>query len=111
MGTYGWLISVHPPLVVALVFVFIISFTITAAYNVLNVLIVDLYYSTPATAMAANNLVRCLLGAGATAVVRPMIQRRGSMWTYLAVAMAIVSVSPLLGAVYWRGMAWRNGRK
>lgn len=76
----------------------------------MNVLIVDLYYSTPATAMAANNLVRCFLGAGATAVVRPMIRRWGDMWTYFIVADVMVSVSPLLGVVYWRGMRWRKAR-
>lgn len=76
----------------------------------MNVLIVDLYYSTPATAMAANNLVRCFLGAGATAVVRPMIRKWGNVWTYLIVAGAMASVAPLLGVVYWKGMQWRRAR-
>jgi hypothetical protein len=48
----------------------------------MNILIVDLYYETPATAMAANNLVRCFLGAGAAATVNPLIQRMGVQWTY-----------------------------
>ncbi|OQE06387.1 hypothetical protein PENVUL_c018G01925 [Penicillium vulpinum] len=72
---YGVLIPLEPPLLVALAVVFVICFCITAAYNVMNILIVDLYYETPATAMAANNLVRCFLGAGAAAMVNPLIRR------------------------------------
>ncbi|KXG51977.1 Major facilitator superfamily domain, general substrate transporter [Penicillium griseofulvum] len=75
MIVYGVLIPLRAPLLVALTVVFIICFCITAAYNVMNILIVDLYYETPATAMAANNLVRCFLGAGAAAVVNPLIKQ------------------------------------
>lgn len=76
----------------------------------MNVLIVDLYYTTPATAMAANNLVRCFLGAAATAVIHPMILKWGNRTTYLAVAGTMLSVSPLLGMVYWKGQVWRRRR-
>jgi multidrug resistance protein len=107
---YGTLIESKPALSVALALVFLISFCITAAYNVMNVLLVDLYYTTPATAMAANNLVRCFLGAAATAVIHPMIQKWGNRITYWAVAGAILSVSPLLGMVYWKGLGWRRKR-
>ncbi|KAH1274069.1 hypothetical protein KXW98_005621 [Aspergillus fumigatus] len=88
---YGALIESKPPLNIALALVLLISFCITAAYNVMNVLIVDLYYTTPATAMAANNLVRCFLGAAATAVIHPMILKWGNRTTYLAVAGAMLS--------------------
>ncbi|GFN21317.1 putative MFS efflux transporter [Aspergillus tubingensis] len=70
--SYSALMSLATPtLSHALVLIFAISFSITAAYNIMNILIVDLYYSTPATAMAANNLVRCFLGAAATGLVHP----------------------------------------
>ncbi|RHZ63777.1 uncharacterized protein CDV56_107771 [Aspergillus thermomutatus] len=107
---YGALIEREPTLNVSLALVFLISFCITAAYNVMNVLIVDLYYTTPATAMAANNLVRCFLGAAATAIIHPMIQRWGNQTTYWAVAGAMLSVIPLLGLVYWKGLGWRRSR-
>ena len=38
---------------------------------------VDINKETPATAVAANNLFRCLMGAGATAVANPLIDRIG----------------------------------
>lgn len=74
----------------------------------MNVLIVDLYYETPATAMAANNLVRCFLGAGAAAVVNPLINRIGVQWTYCFVSGAIFLVIPLLAIVYFQGWNWRK---
>ncbi|RAK94057.1 citrate synthase [Aspergillus costaricaensis CBS 115574] len=81
--SYSALMSLATPtLSHALVLIFAISFSITAAYNIMNILIVDLYYSTPATAMAANNLVRCFLGAAATGLVHPAVVRWGTGWTY-----------------------------
>lgn len=88
--------------------VFTICFCITAAYNVMNILIVDLYCSTPATAMAANNLVRCSLGAGAAAVVNPLINKVGVQWTYGIVAGNLLAVTPLLMLVYAKGWSWRR---
>ncbi|KAJ5371609.1 hypothetical protein N7517_003615 [Penicillium concentricum] len=105
---YGVLMPFKPPLLVALIVVFIICFCITAAYNVMNILIVDLYYETPATAMAANNLVRCFLGAGAAAVVNPLIKRIGVQWTYYFVSGAVALVTPILGIVYLQGWEWRK---
>lgn len=74
----------------------------------MNILIVDLYYETPATAMAANNLVRCFLGAGAAAVANPLIKRIGVQWTYCFVSGAIVLVTPILSIVYFQGWEWRK---
>ncbi|KAJ5153629.1 uncharacterized protein N7500_009068 [Penicillium coprophilum] len=105
---YGVLMTLKPPLLVALIVVFVICFCITAAYNVMNILIVDLYYETPATAMAANNLVRCFLGAGAAAVVNPLIKWIGVQWTYCLVSGAIALITPILSIVYVQGWEWRK---
>ncbi|KAH8668901.1 major facilitator superfamily domain-containing protein, partial [Xylariales sp. PMI_506] len=43
----------------------------------LNTLVVDTHQDTPATATAANNLFRCLLSAGGTAVAPLIIERIG----------------------------------
>ena len=98
------------PLWAALLMIFVICVSITAAYNVMNVLIVDLYYTTPATAMAANNLVRCSLGAGAAAAVNPFIEIIGVRWTYCAVSGLLLSTSPLLLLVYLKGWDWRRAQ-
>ncbi|KJK65957.1 EcCSAthCS-perlike [Aspergillus parasiticus SU-1] len=85
-----------PPLVLTLTLIFTISFNLTAIYNILNILLVDLHYTTPATIMATNNLVRCFLGAAATALVHPCIQRWGVRATYCLVAIVVLGVVPLL---------------
>ncbi|KAE8344410.1 hypothetical protein BDV24DRAFT_171877 [Aspergillus arachidicola] len=84
-----------PPLTLTLTLIFTISFTLTAIYNILNILLVDLHYTTPATIMATNNLVRCFLGAAATALVHPCIQHWGVRATYCGVAIVVLSVVPL----------------
>ncbi|OOF91576.1 hypothetical protein ASPCADRAFT_399934 [Aspergillus carbonarius ITEM 5010] len=98
-----------PPLWHGLALIFTISFAITAAYNIMNILIVDLYYATPATAMAANNLVRCILGAGATGLVHPAILRWGTGRTYGVVGGVVGGIVCLLLVVYVKGMGWRQG--
>ncbi|KAJ5179281.1 hypothetical protein N7492_002491 [Penicillium capsulatum] len=108
IAIYGVLLARTLPLSAVLVVVFAICYCITAAYNVVNVLIVDLYYTTPATAMAANNLVRCFLGAGAAAAVNPMISKLDVQWTYLIVFFALVATIPLLLLVYAKGLDWRR---
>ncbi|KAE8384367.1 citrate synthase [Aspergillus alliaceus] len=84
-------INSPPPLALTLSLIFTIAFTLTATYNILNILLVDLHYTTPATVMATNNLVRCFLGAAATALVHPCMQRWGVKVTYCVAA----QISPL----------------
>lgn len=75
----------------------------------MNVLLVDLYYSTPATVMATNNLVRCFLGAASTAVVAPMIERFNNGKTYAFVSGIIGGICcPILGIVYSNAVKWRS---
>ncbi|KAJ6134725.1 hypothetical protein N7523_001047 [Penicillium sp. IBT 18751x] len=107
---YGFLMAYCAPLWATLLMVFVICVCITAAYNVMNVLIVDLYYTTPATAMAANNLVRCFLGAGAAAAVNPCIEFIGIQWTYCAVTGLLLTTCPLLLLVYFKGWGWRRAQ-
>lgn len=56
---WGWVLQVKATLAAPLVLSFIIGFCLTGSFNVLSVMLVDLYPLSPATATAANNLVRC----------------------------------------------------
>lgn len=107
---YGWHLHYEGPLWVAIIFLFAIGYTMTASYNVMNVLIVDLNYDTPATATAANNLVRCFIGAVATAVIVPLLDSLGRGRTYMIVAGVLVGSTPLSLIVYRFGMQWRRER-
>jgi hypothetical protein len=58
---FGWILDVNGPLPAALIVLFLSSFSMSVAFNVTGTLLVDFYPEAPATATAANNLVRCLL--------------------------------------------------
>lgn len=93
---WGWVLEQNPPLAAPMVLTFIVGFTMTGSFNVLNTLLVDLYPRSPATATAADNLCRCLMGAAGTAVIIPMINGMGLGWCFTFVAAVVFFTSPLL---------------
>ncbi|KEF51654.1 uncharacterized protein A1O9_12289 [Exophiala aquamarina CBS 119918] len=107
---FGWILHVDGPLPALLVILFFTSFSMSVAFNVTTTLLVDFYPKSPATASAANNLVRCLLGAGATAAVIPMIDAMGRGWTFTFLTLFLIATSPMLWVIYFRGMGWRQER-
>jgi hypothetical protein len=107
---FGWILDVNGPLPAALVVLFLSSYSMSVAFNVTGTLLVDFYPEAPATATAANNLVRCLLGAGATGVVIPILDGMGRGWTFTFLSLFLVASSPMLAAVYFWGMQWRQQR-
>lgn len=108
---FGWVMDVNGPLAAQLVILFFASFTMTIAFNVTSTLLVDFYPTKPATATAANNLARCLLGAGATAAVIPMIDAMGRGWTFTLVGLLLYATSPLIWLNFKYGMKWREERR
>jgi hypothetical protein len=74
-------------------------------------LLEDFYPKTSATATAANNLVRCLLGAGATALISPMINGMGIGWCFTFLSLVLIATSPMVWAVYFWGERWREKRR
>ncbi|RMZ82391.1 hypothetical protein DV737_g2066, partial [Chaetothyriales sp. CBS 132003] len=109
---FGWVLDAEGPLAAQLVVLFLATFHMGIAFNVTTTLLVDFYPKAPATATAANNLCRCLLGAGATAAIVPMIEsplRCGGSFSVLSGLLFVTS--PLLWVIYWRGQAWREQRR
>ena len=111
MLIYGWILEINGPLAPALVLLFFFSFSVTATFNVISTLLIDFYPRAPATATATNNLLRCLLGAGATGVITPMIDTMGRGWCFTFLSLFLVASSPMLWAIYFRGMGWREQRR
>lgn len=108
---FGWILDINGPLAAMLVILFFTAFSMSIAFNVTSTLLVDFYPKTPATATAANNLVRCLLGAGATGVVVPMINGMGRGWTFTFLSLVLLATSPIVWVNLWRGMKWREQRR
>ena len=93
---YGWALEKNAPLAVPLVLQLLIGFSFTGSYGVMSSMLVDLYPYSPAPATAADNLVRCLMGAVGTAVVIQMIDGMGRGWCFTFLAAVVFSMSPLL---------------
>ncbi|EED18835.1 MFS efflux transporter, putative [Talaromyces stipitatus ATCC 10500] len=110
IAAYGWLLHFEMPLKVAILFLFLIGYFMTASYNVMNLLIVDLNYEAPATATAANNFVRCFIGAASTAGIIPLLEYMGRGPSYTILAAICASMTPLSIVVYIFGLHWRNER-
>lgn len=108
---FGWAVQTHTNLAVPLVLTFSMALFLTACYNSMNILLVDLYPNSPSTASAANNLTRCLMAAGGTAAVKPLIDAIGIGWAYTCVGLLMVVLSPMLYVVVRYGPKWREERR
>lgn len=108
---YGWVLEMEPSIAAPLVLQFIIGMCVTGSFGILNTLIVDLYPEAPATAVAANNFVRCCLGAVATSVVESMIKGMGRGWTFTFFPLLALVFSPILWISTKYGMQWRAERR
>ncbi|ETN41999.1 uncharacterized protein HMPREF1541_03938 [Cyphellophora europaea CBS 101466] len=108
---FGWVLDAEGPLAAQLVILFFQSLTMSMAFNVTSTLIVDYYPGRSATATAANNLVRCLLGAGATAAIVPMIESWGRGPAFSALVAFLLGTSPMVWIVFFRGQRWREERR
>jgi MFS family permease len=109
---YGWVMEINAPLAAPLVLQFILGLFFVGSFQILSgVMLIDLYPSSPATVTAANNLVRCLVGAGGTAAIIPMVNAMGRGWCFTFVALVVFAVTPLLWVILKKGPAWREERR
>lgn len=111
MIAYGWVLQSAQPLTAPLVLLFFVGFAGSGAFSVLSTLLVDVCPESAGRATAANNLVRCFLGAGASAVVGPMLESLGRGGTYTCVGgIWMVFVPLVLGIMRW-GKVWREEKR
>lgn len=108
---FRWMIQYKVNLAGPLIFLFVIGFCVSSSLNTVSVLLVDLYPGKDGTATAANNLVRCWLGAGATSGVQPLINKVGIGWTSTFFGLLVIVFSPILWYVMQNGPKWRRATK
>lgn len=107
---YGWIMSSKVSIAGPVIVLFILGYGMIAVYQVLSVLLVDLHPGQAATASAANNLMRCELGAAFAAFISPMINGIGTGWSYTILALIIIiTVPPLLLCIRY-GISWRRNK-
>lgn len=108
---YGWALQAETSVVVPLVLVFIIGMMIPTSLNMITTLIVDLFPEAPASAAAANNLVRCLFGAAATAVIDYMLTGMGRGWCFTFLAFLMIACVPWVLFIQKVGPRWRAEKR
>ena len=108
---YGWVLQFEVHLAAPLILQFVIGLCLSGSYDVMCVMLVDLYPESPATATAANNLVRCLLGAVGTATIIQMIEAMGRGWCFTFIGAILTVASPLLWVEVKSGPRWREERR
>lgn len=77
----------------------------------MSILLTDLYPNSSAAATAADNLVRCFMGAAGTAVIIQMVDGMGRGWCFTFVVGVLVAMSPLLWVDVKWGTRWREARR
>ncbi|KAI6777964.1 Quinidine resistance protein-like protein [Emericellopsis cladophorae] len=105
---YGWALQVETSVAAPLILSFLIGVVVPTSFQTLNTLIVDIFPKAPATATAANNLVRCLVGAAGAAVIELVIQGIGRGWTFTIMACLVLICVPGLLFVERHGPKWRK---
>ncbi|KAM3564291.1 hypothetical protein ARSEF4850_001906 [Beauveria asiatica] len=108
---YGWALQMETSVAVPLVMVFIIGMMIPTSLNMITTLMVDLFPEAPASAAAANNLVRCLFGAAATAVIDYMLKGMGRGWCFTFLALLMFACVPWILYIEKVGPRWRAEKR
>ncbi|KAH8657705.1 major facilitator superfamily domain-containing protein [Xylariales sp. PMI_506] len=108
---YGWTMQSQASLAGIEVSLFFLGLFLSGGLNALNTLVIDTHSESPATASAANNLFRCLMSAGGTAIAVPLIDRIGIGLTSVFISAVWCAFTPLLWLVYFRGEKWRRDKE
>ncbi|KAJ5738838.1 hypothetical protein N7493_001993 [Penicillium malachiteum] len=108
---FGWCLDYGVHLAAPTTILFFTGLTLTGSFNTVSTILVDLYPTQAAKATAANNFARCLLGAGATAVIDLMLSAMGRGWCFTFIAFVMLCTSPLLWIVITYGPQWREERR
>ncbi|KAI1258826.1 MFS general substrate transporter [Xylariaceae sp. FL1019] len=105
---FGWTIQYTVHIAVPIVTTFITGWTLVSTQSAVSTYLVDVFPEHKASATASLDLARCLLAAGGTSLVIPLVNAVGAGWTFtITVAVQIIAGVGLL--VQWRyGGKWRR---
>ncbi|KAI7779539.1 hypothetical protein LA080_000728 [Diaporthe eres] len=107
---FGWMLQESVHVSGPIIMLFCIGFCASASLNCIAALLLDLYVGRAGTVTASNNLLRCLLGAGATAATVPMIDGVGIGWAMTIFGLLNTVFMPLLWYIMREGPKWRERR-
>ncbi|KAI9034970.1 putative MFS multidrug transporter [Aspergillus affinis] len=105
---YGCTMSYDVHIAAPLVFLFLLGNTDAGVTNTLKMLVMDLHTSRPATATAAMNSFKNLVGAGSVAAALPLINAIGIGWVGTIICFLWLLATPALWILYFKGHVWRQ---
>ena len=107
---FGWMLDQKVHLAGPLILLFFVGFCASASLNCIATLLIDIYPGRAGAVAAANNLLRCMLGAGATAATVPLINGVGIGWALTIFGLLNTVFMPLLWYIMRKGPGWRAQR-
>ncbi|GAA5799834.1 hypothetical protein HPULCUR_005253 [Helicostylum pulchrum] len=107
---YGWMIQIGAPLPAALAIQFVFAFSSSGVTSTCQTLLVDLFPGSGASITASNNLMRCILGAAATAYIEPAIQGVGMGWIFTILGICLFISNICVPILLQKGSQWNKRR-
>lgn len=107
---WGWAMHTRSHIAIICVLNFFVGMGMASSNNCINLVLVDTNQGQAGTAMAASNIAKCLIGAGATAATVPLINSIGAGPAFAAIGSAYFICCIPLTAVLVNGLKWRLKR-
>ncbi|KIW34905.1 uncharacterized protein PV07_01647, partial [Cladophialophora immunda] len=105
---FGWTVDQGVHISVPIICFFVLGWAAISLQSVISTYLVDIHHTQSASATAALNLVRCLLGAGGTAVVGPLINSIHVGWTFTLLTGVMLVLGGLILVQIMFGKAWKQ---
>lgn len=107
---WGWAMHTRCHIAVICVLNFFVGMGMASSNNCINLVLVDTNQGQAGTAMAASNITKCLIGAGATAATVPLINSIGAGPAFAVIGSAYFICCVPLTVVLVNGLKWRQKR-
>ncbi|KAL2073082.1 hypothetical protein VTL71DRAFT_10406 [Oculimacula yallundae] len=107
---FGWTLEKGVHIAVPIICTFVLGWSATSIISVVSTFMVDVFPKKGASATAAVNLLRCLMGAGGTAAVLPIVNGIGAGWTFTLLVGIMGAALGLVEVQMRKGLRWRKRR-
>ncbi|KAK8116982.1 MFS general substrate transporter [Apiospora kogelbergensis] len=107
---FGWCIefSSRVSIAIPIISTFITGWAVVSTQSVIMTYLVDVFPASSAAASASLNLARCLLAAGGTGFIMPMIDGIGVGWAFTTCAIVQISALSLVFVTWRFAGKWRQ---
>lgn len=105
---WGWAMHASSHVAIIAVLNFFVGAGMAGSNSCINLVLIDTNQGKGGTVMAASNIAKCLIGAGATAAILPLITAIGAGPAFVIVGCAyLICFIPLL-ILALKGLKWRQ---